>query len=91
MTLGQFRPVWPVDQWDMGIDRLRPAHCPDDRQLPEGVVEVVVAANDMGNAHIVIVDHDGEHVGRTAVGSQQDEIVDLGILDGHPPLNAVVD
>ena len=63
----------------MGVDRLGPAHRPDDRELAEGVVEMVVAADDVGHAHVVIVDHHREHVGRAAVRAQQDEIVDLGI------------
>jgi hypothetical protein len=58
---------------------------PDDRQLAEGVVEMVVAADDVGHAHVVIVDHDREHIGRRAVRAEQDEIVELGVLDGDRP------
>ena len=75
----------------MGVDRLRPAHRADDRQLAEGVVEMVVAADHVGDAHVVIVDDDREHVGRRSVRAEQDEIVELGILDGDPALDAVVD
>ena len=64
----------------MGVDRLGPAHRADDRQLAEGVVEVVVAADDVGHAHVMVVDDHRQHVGRRAVGAQQDEIVELGIL-----------
>jgi hypothetical protein len=41
---------------------------------------VIVAADHMGHAHVVIVDHHRQHVGRRAVAAQQDEIVQLGIL-----------
>ena len=75
----------------MAVDRLRPAHRPDDRELAKGVVEMIVAADDMGDAHVVIVDHHGEHIGRAAVRAEQDEIVDLAILDRDPALDLVVD
>ena len=52
---------------------------------------MVVAADDVGDAHVMIVDHDRQHVGRRAVRAQQDEIVDLGIGDGDPALDQVVD
>ncbi len=52
---------------------------------------MVVAADDVGDAHVVIVDHHREHVGRRAVGAQQDEIVELGVLDGDAALDLVVD
>ena len=42
-----------------------------DLRLARGVGQVVVAADDVGHAHVVVVDHDGEHVGRRAVGAQQ--------------------
>ena len=52
---------------------------------------MVVAADDVGDAHVVVVDHHREHVGRRAVGAEQDEIVELGVLDRDPALDLVVD
>jgi hypothetical protein len=52
---------------------------------------VIVAADDMGDAHVVIVDHDRQHVGRRAVGAQQDEIVELGVADRDAALDQIVD
>ena len=80
----------------MGIDRIRPSsldlvHGPDNRQLAESVVEMVVTANDMRHAHIVIVDNDGEHVRWRAVGAQEDVIVNFGVLDGDLTLHLVMD
>jgi hypothetical protein len=54
-----------------------PAHGLIDLRLPRGVGEMIVAANDMRDAHVVIVDDDGEHVGRRAVGAQQHEVVEI--------------
>jgi hypothetical protein len=91
VALAELGAVRAVDQRDMGVGRLGPAHRADDRQLAEGVVEMVVAADDVGDAHVVIVDHHRQHVGRRAVGAEQDEIVELGVLDGDPALDLVVD
>ena len=48
-----------------------------DQRLARGVVQVVVAADHVGDAHVVVVDHHGEVVGRRAVGAQQDQVVEL--------------
>ena len=85
MPLAELRAVGAVDQRDVRIDRLGPAHPADHGQLAERVVEVIVAADHVRDAHVVIVDHDREHVGRRAVRAQQDEIVELGIVDGDRP------
>src|SRR3546814_8298714 len=60
-------------------------------ELTEGVVEVVVAADDMGHAHVVVVDDDRQHVGRRAVGTQQHEIVELLVGDADIALNMIAD
>ena len=91
VTLAELGAVGPVDQRNVGIDRLRPAHRADDLELAEGVVEMIVAADDMGHAHVVIVDDDGQHVGRRAVGAQQDHVVELGVLDRDLALHRVLD
>ena len=61
------------------------------RELAEGVVEMVVAADDMGDAHVVIVDDDREHVGRRAVRAEQDQVVELAVAHRDPALDAIVD
>ena len=52
---------------------------------------MVVAADDMGDAHVVVVDHDRQHVGRVAVAAQQDEIVEVLVLPDHAALDLVLD
>jgi hypothetical protein len=52
---------------------------------------MIVAADHMRHAHVVIVDHHREHIGRRAVRAQEHEIVELGILDGHLALDEIVD
>ena len=91
VPLRQFRAVGAMDQRDMGKDRHIPPHAPIDHGLPEGVVQVIIAANDMGNAHVMVIDNHGEHVGRAAVGAQDHHIVELRVLHGHASLHGVLD
>ena len=65
----------------MGEFGHRPAERAVDLHLAEGVVEMVVAADHMGDAHVVIVDDDREIVGRGAVRAQNDQIVELAVRD----------
>jgi hypothetical protein len=75
----------------MRIDGFVPAHRPDDAELPERIVEMIVAAHDVRHAHVVIVHHDSEHVGGRAVRPEQDHVVQFGVLDGHVALDPVMD
>ena len=68
-----------------------PVHGAVDLDLAEGVGQVVVAADDVGDAHVVVVDDDGVEVGGGAVAAEDDEIVDLGIVHAHFALDHVVD
>ncbi len=67
-----------------------PAHGIVDLRLPRRVREVVVAANDVGDAHVMIVDHDGKHIGRRAVRAQQNHVVEVLVLPRHAALNAIL-
>ena len=42
-------------------------------------------------AHVVIVDHDGQHVGRIAVAAQQHEVVEVLVLPDHAALDLILD
>ena len=91
MPLAELGAVGAVDQRDVRVDRLRPAHGLDDLELAEGVVQVIVAADHMRDMHVVIVDDDGQHIGRRAVGAQQDHIVELAVLDRDFALHGILD
>ena len=96
MAFGKLGPIGPVDQRDMGIGGIAPAalnriHRAQDNQLAKGVVKVVVATDNMGNAHIVIIDHHREHIGRRAIRAQQHEIIELGIGHGDLALHQIGD
>ena len=75
----------------MGESRHGPAQRLIDLGLAEGVVEMVVAADDMGDAHVVIVHHHREIIGRRAVGAQDDEIVELLVGDRDLALHQIGD
>ena len=51
---------------------------------------MVVAANDVADAHVVIVHHHREIIGGRAVGARDDEIVELGIRHRHLALHHVL-
>ena len=44
------------------------------------VRNVIVAAHDVRDRHVDVVDHDREVVGRVTIGAQHDEVLDRGVL-----------
>ena len=67
MALGKLGAVGPMDQRDMREFGHGETGCDVKLRLPRGIGEVVVATDDMGHAHVVIVHHDRKIVGRRAV------------------------
>ena len=74
------------------VEVAQEGHVPEARDLPaEGFVEQDVlggggdplfGADDVGDAHEVVVDDVGEVVGGEAVGLHEDLVVDVGVLEG---------
>ena len=62
----------------------------EDIDLPRCVVDVVVAANDVGDAHVDIVHHHAEVVGGRAVGAGDNQIVQLVVADFDAAFDFVV-
>ena len=75
----------------MGHDRQVPAQRVVEDLLAAAIGQVVVAADDVGDAHVVVVDDDGEHVGGRAVRAQDDEIVEVVVGEGDAALDVVLD
>ena len=75
----------------MGPDRDVPAERLIDLRLARRVGQMIVAADDVGDAHVVIVDHNREHVGRVAVRAQEQEIVEVLVGEHDLALHLVVD
>jgi len=51
---------------------------------------MVVAADDVGDAHVVVVHHHGVQVGGRAVAAQDDHVVQFGVADAHFALHQIV-
>ena len=62
-----------------------------DLRLARGIGQVIVAADDMGDAHVVVVDHDRQIIGRRAVAAQDDEIVEVLVGEDDAALHPVLD
>ena len=75
----------------MGINRGIPAKRVEYLRLTESIRQVVIAPDCMGDAHIMVIDNDREHIGRSTVRPQHDQVVELGIANRNGPLNSVFD
>src|SRR5512139_1075930 len=79
-----------MNEWDVRHYRHLPSECLVDLRLTGAIVEVIVAADDMGDTHVVVVYDDCKHICRGAVRTQQDEVVEVLVLPDHASLNLVV-
>ena len=91
MALGELLTVGAQDHGDVGEGGHRRAHGLVDHDLARGVGEVVVTANDVGDAHQCVVHHGGEVVGGGTVGAEDDEVVELLGVEGDLTMDGVVD
>ena len=80
-----------MDERDVRHHRNAPAQRIIDLRLSRGVGEVIVAADDVGYAHVVVVHDDSEHVSRRTVRTQQHEVVEVFVLPDDPPLHLILD
>ena len=62
----------------------------EEQHVLRRVREMVVAARDVRDGHVDVVDDDGEVIGRIAVGAEQDEVVDQLALELHVAADEVV-
>ena len=91
VPLGQLGAVGAVDQRDMREDRRVPVERAVQLRLACGVHQVIVAADDVGDRHVVVVHDHREHVGGRAVGAQQDHVVQLRVGEAHLALDPILD
>ena len=90
VPLGQLGPVRTVDQGDVPHGRDLPAEGLVDQGLAGGIVHMVVAPDDVGDAHVVVVHHHGQIVGGGPVGAQQHQVIELDVAEADLPLHQVV-
>lgn len=62
-----------------------------DEDLAGGVGHVVVTADDVGDAHFVVVHHHGHVVGGHAVGAADDHVVQFAHVHGDAALDHVIE
>ena len=74
----------------MRIDGQRRAQRAQDVDLARRVVDVIVAADHVRDAHVEVVDDHAEVVGRRAVRARDHEIVELGVRYLDAPLDRVI-
>ncbi len=52
---------------------------------------MVVAADDVGDAHVMVVHHHRQHIGGGAIRAQQHQIVQILVGEGNRPLHLILD
>src|SRR5689334_498740 len=79
-----------MNKRNMGVDWALPAQRFNDLRLAKSVGEMIIAANDMRDTHVVIIDDDGQIIGGRAVGAGQHQIIKLSVVDADAALHLVV-
>ena len=75
----------------MGELRHAPTQAFVDLCLARGVGEVIHASDDVRDAHVMIINDDGQIVGGGAIRAQQDEVIKFLVLENDATLDVVVD
>ena len=91
VALAQALLVRAQDQGHVGVAGRRPAQRADHHHLLGRVRDVVLAADDVGDAHLHVVDRRGQVVGGRAVRAGDDEVLDGRVLEGHRAADVVLD
>ena len=73
----------------MRPNRHVPTHGVINHHLPCRIVQMVVAPDRMGYAHVVVIHHHGQHIDRRAVRAQQHHVVQLVVVNCHIALDLV--
>ena len=90
VALGELCTVGTKDHGHVAEDGLLQAQGAVDEDLARGVGNVVVAADDVGDAHFVVVHHHGHVVGGGTVCALNDHIVQLGNVHRDLALHHIV-
>jgi hypothetical protein len=91
MALRQLGAVRAEDHRHVRIGRKLRAEGRQHVHLPRRVVQVVVAADHVRHAHVHVVDHDAEVVGRRAVAARDHQVVEFLVAEHHPAMHQVLD
>ena len=91
MTLAQALLVGPENQRHVREPRDRRADRLVQQHLLRRVRDVIVAADHMRDPHLHIVGHDRQVIGGMAVGSEDDEVLDVGAVELDRPVHQIVE
>ncbi len=91
MALGEFLLVRSQDHGHVAEARQRKTQAVVEQNLFGRIAEMVVAAQHVRGAQIVVVDHDRQVVDRRAVGPAQHHVVEFGVVHGNRAGNHVVE
>ena len=91
MAFREFGPINAMNQRNMGKFGNIPAHAAIHHRLAKGVVEMIITPDHMGDAHVMIIDNDGQHIGGGAIGAQDDHVIKDPVLHGNLALNQIGD
>mmetsp|Transcript_23492 Transcript_23492/g.65324 ORF Transcript_23492/g.65324 Transcript_23492/m.65324 type:complete len:236 (-) Transcript_23492:240-947(-) len=90
MTLGQLLAIGSMNERKMGETWKLPTTVLEDGNHARGVWNVIRTSNDLRDFHVVVVHHDRQQVCRSAVPSQNNEIVDVFVWNLNSTHHAVV-
>ena len=72
-----------MNKRDMSKYRDIPAQRLINMVLTKRIIQMVIAADYMANAHIMIIHYHRQHIGGGTVAAHQDHIIQLIVLDGY--------
>jgi len=75
----------------MGENRYMGTEGTENVHLARRVTDVVLATDDMADAHVEIVDDNGQIVGRRPIGLADHQVVEFAVLPGNPTSDHVIE
>ena len=90
-TLAELLVVLIGDERAVNILRNLPAEGLIETIVLRAGAQILVAANDMGDAHQMIIDDIGEIIGRIAIGLDEHHVIELGVIDRDVSVELVVE
>src|SRR5690606_5618020 len=90
VPLRQLFAVGPEDHGQVAVFGQGGAQGAQNVDLPGRVVDVVVAAQHVGDVHVPVVDHHTEVIGGGAIRTGDDEIVQFCVVEADGALDQIV-
>ena len=90
VTLGELGAVLSQNHGHMAEDRLLQAKSAVDKNLAGRIGDMVIAPDDVGNAHFIVVHNDGHVIGGRAVGALDHHVVQFRDIHADAALDHVV-